>query len=514
MMERKGRELPKGWALASIGDMIGKGGVFCDGDWVETKDQDPTGNVRLIQLADIGDGVYRNKSQRYLTREKAIALNCTFLEPNDVLIARMPDPLGRACIFPGDAKDSVTAVDVCIVRPGQNAVDSRWLMFTTNSLPIRTVIASLQSGSTRKRISRKNLGRILFPVPPLPEQERIVAKIEELFTKLDAGVEALKKIKAQLKRYRQAVLKHAFEGKLTEKWRQAHKGELEPASKLLERIAKEREKTAEGKRQKKLPPLDASDLPELPDGWEWTFGDKIFPFITSGSRGWAKYYSDIGAIFLRMGNLDHDSIKLDLRNVQRVNLPPTVEGKRTRVVPNDILISVTADVGMTALVPDTLGEAYVNQHVALARAAPSVNRAFIAWYVASREGGQRQFLKMQRGATKTGLGLDDIRNLALPVAPVSEQEKVVEEIERHFSIADQIEQTIEQGLKQSSRLRQSILKRAFEGKLVPQDPEDESAEKLLERIKAEKRRLQAAKKTGKKPSITSRTRKKDVHISR
>jgi len=95
-------ELPEGWRLSTIADLVGKEGVFVDGDWVESKDQDPNGDVRLIQLADIGDGIYRDKSARFLTNQKAIALNCTFLEQGDVLIARMPDPLGRTCIFPGD----------------------------------------------------------------------------------------------------------------------------------------------------------------------------------------------------------------------------------------------------------------------------------------------------------------------------------------------------------------------------------------------------------------------------
>ena len=109
-------DLPDGWSLETIPDLVGDNGVFSDGDWVESKDQDPDGNVRLIQLADIGDGFYRDRSNRFLTKEKAIELNCTFLETGDVLIARMPDPLGRACLFPGDKKESVTVVDVCVVR--------------------------------------------------------------------------------------------------------------------------------------------------------------------------------------------------------------------------------------------------------------------------------------------------------------------------------------------------------------------------------------------------------------
>jgi len=103
-------DLPQNWTLATISDLISRDGVFVDGDWVESKDQDPLGDVRLIQLADIGDGRYRNKSDRFLTYQKAIELGCTFLKKGDVLVARMPDPLGRSCIFPGDSKKAVTAL--------------------------------------------------------------------------------------------------------------------------------------------------------------------------------------------------------------------------------------------------------------------------------------------------------------------------------------------------------------------------------------------------------------------
>ena len=143
-------QLPHGWTLATISELIGRDGIFTDGDWVESKDQDPNGDVRLIQLADVGDGVYLDKSSRFLTAKKSHDLKCTYLVPGDVLIARMPDPLGRACIYPGDLKTSVTAVDVCIVRTGVNGPDHHWLAWFVNSPEFRANVASLQSGSTRK----------------------------------------------------------------------------------------------------------------------------------------------------------------------------------------------------------------------------------------------------------------------------------------------------------------------------------------------------------------------------
>jgi type I restriction enzyme S subunit len=144
-------------------------GLFTDGDWVESKDQDPAGGVRLIQLADIGDGVFRNRSARFLTSAKARELGCTFLEPGDVLVARMPEPLGRACIFPGVGQPAVTAVDVCILRPNPARVRADWLVKAINSPDFREAMQQFVRGTTRQRISRKNLGTLHLVVPSLPE---------------------------------------------------------------------------------------------------------------------------------------------------------------------------------------------------------------------------------------------------------------------------------------------------------------------------------------------------------
>jgi type I restriction enzyme S subunit len=125
--------LPRGWATARIEDLIDPSGVFRDGDWVESKDQDPSGAVRLIQLADIGQGWFRDRSNRFLTPEKAKELNCTLLEQGDVLVARMPEPLGRACVYPDVGQSSVTVVDVCVMRPGPRGAEPRWLMWWLNT---------------------------------------------------------------------------------------------------------------------------------------------------------------------------------------------------------------------------------------------------------------------------------------------------------------------------------------------------------------------------------------------
>src|SRR5687768_12287663 len=108
------REVPAGWSFQKVQDLC-RGGLFTDGDWIESKDQDPNGGIRLIQLSDIGDGFFLDKTRRFINEEAAERLHVTFLEKGDVLLARMPDPIGRSCLFPLDGK-AVTAVDVCILR--------------------------------------------------------------------------------------------------------------------------------------------------------------------------------------------------------------------------------------------------------------------------------------------------------------------------------------------------------------------------------------------------------------
>ena len=395
----------------NFSQLVSGDGLFSDGDWIEKKDQDINGRVRLIQLADIGDGYFKDKSSRYVTEDTASRLNCTFLEQGDILIARLPDPLGRACIFPLKGQ-YITAVDIAILRIKNRLYNPRYIMYLINSPQFRKSISCYESGTTRKRISRRNLDKIQFNVPDITVQERIVSKIEELFSKLDASVAELKTAKEKLKVYRQAVLKEAFTG--------------------LSNKRPIREMTS---------------------------------IVTSGSRGWAKYYSNSGAKFIRIGNLTRDSIKIDLSEPQYVSPPVNAEGARTKLQPNDVLVSITADLGSIGLVTEVVGEAYINQHIALVRFKNSEQSEFMAWYLRS-DWGQKDLLKNKRGAGKLGLGLNDIRDAKVPVVSDEQAKTIVFEISGRLSVCDSIEQTVDTSLQKAEALRQSILKQAFEGRLL------------------------------------------------
>ncbi|WP_294242494.1 restriction endonuclease subunit S [Pseudobutyrivibrio sp.] len=389
---------------------VAENGIFCDGDWIEKKDQDPNGDVRLIQLADIGDGFFKDVSNRYITSEKAKELNCTYLEKGDILIARLPEPLGRACIFPLEGK-YITAVDIAVVRVVRDDIEPKYLMNLINSVGFRAEIKKYESGTTRKRISRKNLGKIEFSIPDIGEQRKKIEKLEETMSSLDNAVETLNKTKEQLAVYRQAVLREAFSN-----------------IKHYEIIR------------------------------------NVSRFVTSGSRGWAKYYADKGALFIRIGNLTRTAIDINLEDRQYVNLPQKAEGKRTRLQPGDVLVSITADLGSIGFVTNKIQEAYVNQHIAMIRFKNPEQGEMYAWFLRSQL-GQKDLLKNKRGAGKLGLGLDDIRDSRVPNISDEEAKRIVDSIEERFSVCDSIQLTVDEALQQAEAMRQSILKEAFEGRL-------------------------------------------------
>ena len=493
--------LPSGWAWASIDDLVSSQGVFRDGDWVESKDQDANGGVRLIQLADIGDGEFRDKSARFLTLQKVQQLNGTFLNNGDVLVARMPDPLGRACIFPLSGNNKfVTVVDVCVIRFGNDHIARKYFLFAINSPSLRRKISELQSGSTRKRISRGNLGTIDFPIAPLHEQHRIVAKIEELFSELDKGVDSLKTAREQLKVYRQALLKHAFEGNLTAQWRAENGDKLETASALQQRIQTERQERhrqqladweTKGKQGSKpkvpkpLPPLSAeelAELPELPAGWIWVKLGELTWSVKDGPHFSPKYV-EVGIPFISGGNVRPDGI--DFSKAKQISQELHEElCKRCKPAVGDVLYTKGGTTGI-ARVNTYDKEFNVWVHVAVLKLTGAVMPFFLQ-HALNSSFCYSQSQKYTHGVGNQDLGLTRMVNIVLAVCSLPEQEEVIKEVDDKISIIDQLDQTLATALQQSAALRQSILKKAFCGQLVKQDKNDESASVLLERIRAEK----------------------------
>jgi type I restriction enzyme, S subunit len=248
------------------------------------------------------------------------------------------------------------------------------------------LIAPASSTNSHQRIDRGAFERFEIALPPLPEQRKIAA----ILGSVDEAIRATQAVIEQTRTVKQGLLQEL----------------------LTRGIGHTRFKKTE--------------IGEVPEGWEIaTLGD-VAHFVTSGSRGWAQYYAATGALFVRITNLSRASIRLDLSDTKHVALPlGDVEGSRTRLLPGDVLISITADLGIVAVIPpEGVGEAYVNQHIALVRPrAEDVEPDFLGHVLASST-GQQQFFRLNDGGAKAGLNLQAIRNVQFALPPLEEQVRI------------------------------------------------------------------------------------------
>lgn len=394
-----------------------------------------------------------------------------------------------------------------LIRPSKE-LDGQYFGIFFQSRNYRYKISSVSSGIGINNLRREHIESIEIPLPPLPEQHRIVTKIEELFTQLDAGVASLKKAQAQLKRYRQAVLKAAFEGRLTQEWREEHKGEIEPADVLFKKIKSDH--PGDEKEIGKRLPLEISEMFKIPDDWLWVQAQDVCENISNGYTPTAdKLFQNSGEIpFIKVYNLTKTGVfDFTIKPTFIRRETHETELRRSTVYPDDVLMSIVGPpMGKISLVSGLYPEWNINQAIVIYRTFPEYSRKLML-YVLLSETIQKWLQK--RGKTtagQTNYTITMSRSLPIPLPPLDEQSRIVEEIERHFSQIDHLENTITTSLRQSESLRQSILKRAFEGKLVPQDPNDEPASVLLERIKAGK----ALQQTKAKSPKTSKRKTKNA----
>lgn len=418
------------------------------------------------------------------------------------------------CIVIG-RKGSVGAVH--LMSAPSWPIDTTYFVFPPDGLQTKYLyyllgsmnLARLDKSTAIPGINRGDLYCTQIPLAPVAEQIRIVEKLEELLSDLDAGIAELNAAQKKLTQYRQSLLKAAVEGKLTAEWRaeRAKRGEpLEIGAQLLERILTERRRRweekqlAKFKEQGKIPPKDwrdkypepvkpnTADLPELPEGWVWVSVDQVGEVFLGKMLDKEKHQSGKKLPYLRNVNIRWWHIEVhDLLDMYFED----GELERYSLLAGDVLVCEGGEPGRSAVCRNN-HEALKYQK-ALHRVrlfghyVPDILVAYLEY--AARVGKLEEYFT---GSTIKHFTKESFVSLPLPLPPIEEQYKIIALINTALEKADSQNQAISFSLKQSSAQRQNILKAAFSGQLVPQDPNDEPASVLLERIRAER----AARESG------------------
>ncbi|HPT50191.1 MAG TPA: restriction endonuclease subunit S [Accumulibacter sp.] len=446
----------------------------------------------------------------------------TRITPNDVLLT-IVGAIGRTAVVSKATPKFTLQRSVAVISP--LLIDSKFLMYQFESPRIALHFKKNARGTAQKGVYLKTLGNTEIWLPPLNEQHRIVAKIEELFSDLDKGIESLKTAQAQLKVYRQALLKHAFEGKLTAQWRADNPDKLETADALLKRIQKEREQRyqqqvaewgAAGQKGRKpkalspVPPLtveESIELPKLPQGWRWIRPEEIAsqePYSIGigpfGSNLKVSDYRDSGVPLVFVKNITRSNFSADLKFIDRDKYE---ELYAHAVQALDLLITKMGDPpGDCEIYPAGAPNAVLTADCLKYRLWDKFANRQMYKHCINSNLVKRQLGLITRGVAQKKISVERFKTIALPLMAVAEQQVLVEILDSKLSEADQLDKTLDTALRQAEALRQSILKKAFSGQLVPQDPADEPASALLARIKAE--RPQSSKKIH--PARTGATR--------
>ena len=457
--------LPRGWASAKVGELY----KIVGGGTPATKNPEYwIGDIPWITSADI-HGLFDIRPRRHINIQ-AIGSSATNLVPKDSIIVVTRVGLGKVALadkplcFSQDAQ--------ALIKLFEGLYPKYVLYFLSEAVK---EFKYKHRGTTIAGVTKKQLAELPVLIPPLNEQHRIVAKIEELFTQLDAGVEALKRVKVKLKRYRQAVLKAAFEGRLTEKWREEQFDSNVSISRVSERYA-----------QASSFELDTLGLSRLPKAWNVSSIGEVYKIIGGGTPDTKinKYWTgDIPWIT----SADIRGLS-DVRSRKRITREAISNSAANEVPPNSIIVATRVGLGKIGIVTESI---CFSQDCQALVGADGVLDPWYSLYFLSR--AVQIFKYRNRGTTIAGVTKQQLAELKIAIPCMREQKVIVGHIRHHFSLASKMEIIVNQNTNRAMKLRQCILKSALSGRIVPQNPADEPAEKLLARIKLYKAQINSVR---------------------
>jgi type I restriction enzyme S subunit len=468
---KEGIELPSGWSRVAIKDIADSIQYGHTASAVERKD-----GPRFLRITDIQDGRVDWSAVPSCDIPKDDIAKYR-LASGDLVFARTGATTGKSFLI-GDCPEAVFASYLIRVRVSAD-VDSRYLSAFFQSPDYWGQIEGGKRGIGQPNVNGTVLGEVQFPVAPLPEQRRIVAEIEKQFTRLEAGVTALRRVQANLKRYRAAVLKAACEGKLvpTEVERLKAEGRslknLESGETLLQRILAERRKNWTGRGKYKEPAApDTANLPPLPEGWTWASPEQlsaadlyslaIGPF---GSNLKVSDYTDSGVPLIFVRNIRAGNFAKAKEVFVTEN--KAAELKAHQVSGGDILVTkMGAPPGDACLYPVTAPTAVITADCIKFRPSPLIPEKRFFVCALNSLIVKPQIADITKGVAQMKVSLGRFEGIALPLPPLAEQTRIVAEVERRLSVVEELESVVSANLQRATRLRQSILQRAFAGELI------------------------------------------------
>ena len=505
-------KVPDNWALIKLGQAVDltNGRAFKPSDWT------PTG-LPIVRIQNL------NNPLASFNRYDGDVKDKFLIDTGDLLISWSGTPGTSFGAHIWDRGPAVLNQHIFKSIPIGNAFESLFLKLAINARLLE-LIEQAHGGVGLQHITKPKLEAVVLTLPSLAEQHRIVAKVDELMALCDRLVAArteremtrnrlatasLARLNApdpdpttfqnhaafalenltplttrpdQIKALRQTILNLAIRGKLV-----AQDSNDEAASELLKRIALEKArlvKTREIKTEKKHKPTGKEHGTfQIPASWSWCRLGSLSKVVTSGSRDWAKYYSNEGAVFVRMGNLSKDHYRLRLDNIQRVKPPSEGEGTRTRLEAGDLLISITGDVGMLGLIPENFGEAYINQHTAMVRPMDEMKGRYLPELFRSRF-AQEQFNAPQRGI-KNSFRLTDITQFLVPLPPLAEQHRIIAKVDELMALCDRLEESLATGDYTRRRLLETVLHDALAPKVEPKAAREDNSATHLSIVKSD-----------------------------
>lgn len=494
--------LPAGWCWSPLADLltgIETGKSFkCD-------ERPPTNDeVGVIKVSAVTWGEYQEQESKTCTDPERVN-PALFVQRGDFLFSRANTiELVGACVIAQQVTLRTMLSDKILRFRFRTEAMKAWALYLLRSKQGRQQIEALSSGNqdSMRNIGQERIGQIQVPVPPAAEQTRIVQKLEELLSDLAAGVAELKAARKKLQQYRQSLLKAAVEGSLTAAWREAHPAPEESGTDLLARILRERrarweaQQLAKFEAQGKAPPkgwqgkysepveIDPSSRPALPPGWAWASVDQLAHVGTGVTplRSKSAYFEDGDIPWVTSGALNAEHVSKASENVTRLALQ---ECRLEVFPPGSLLVAMYGEGKTRGKCAELAIPATINQAVAAVVLAPSAQpcKAYVKAYLLKSYEAMRQ---QASGGVQPNLNLQIVKALAVPLPPLSEQAEIVSLLAAQTDSLAALTEGVHTLQLQSTAQRQNLLRAAFAGQLVPQDPADEPAAELLGRIRAER----------------------------